>query len=817
MNATRPRSFGDLLRQYRAAAGLTQEMLADRARMSLAAIGKLERGARQRPYRATIALLADALTLSADDRLELERAAHRGALLSPSTQGAATAINLPAYFSSFVGRERDLVTIRDMLAAYRLVTLVGAGGVGKTRLAVRAAEQFIGANQTADRFDGVWFVDFSAIADDTMIAMALASSIGVDGGTTIDALVAYLRTQTFLLILDNCEHLLDPIARTIKTLVSQCPAARILATSRQALSVDGERIYHVPPLTLADAVRLFKDRAEGIDSRFELTDSVAGAVNEICKRVDGIALGIELAAARTNAFSPASIAEQIGEHLSLLAGGVRTSLPRHQAIRSLFDWSYDLLDDRERELFRRASIFAGGFTLDLVCALYAQGHEKREIPIVLGSLVDKSLVQSDIHLDPTRYRLLEPLRQYAHELLCQRQEYGAASRSHALAMLALAEDFDSRLELTSDREWDACIERERDNFRAAFEWSLGPRGDTALAQRLAASKTASWNGFKSGEIRRWMNAALETRDETTPPDMLAKLAMSAARTAVIFGPTWQPGSDPEARVTACRYALSLQPAGDLRAVATAQYWLGVALQIMGRYVEAESVLREARTTALAVGAQGEYNTATTTLGSVRYGAGDLQEARELISEVLRRCEDAGSDRVAADARAALAEIEFASGHTQRAVELSETTTQFFRSRSNLIALPMTLVNSAAYLVALGRYQEARDAARETLRRSQAMGSAHSAFWAMQHLAAIGVFTAKQADDDDAFRRAATLLGFVDESTARREIPRYYTEQQEYDKMLGVLRDVLGNDELTKLMHAGKAWSQEQALAESLTF
>jgi predicted ATPase/DNA-binding XRE family transcriptional regulator len=803
------------LRRYRIAAGLTQEQLAERARMSLAAVGKLERGARSRPYQATIALLAGALSLSGDDRIELERAAGRGAYAaSDPEQESEQAIKLPIRFSSFVGRERDLEKIGEMLAARRLVTLVGAGGVGKTRLAIHAAEDFIAKNPTGEHFDGVWFVDLAPIADGAMVVMALASSIGAGACRTIDALVSYLRSQTFLLILDNCEHVLDAIAPAAMALVAGCPGARILATSRQALSVEGERIYRVPPLLEFDAIRLFADRAEATDSRFVLTDSVLPAVTDICRRVDGIALAIELAAARTNAFSPASIAEQIGEQLSLLAGA-GTSDRRHRTMHSLFDWSYELLDDRERELFRRSSIFAGGFTLDLLRALYSERYAQGDIPRVLASLVDKSFVQCDILVGP-RYRLLEPARQYAREKLIESGEYGRAARSHALALLTFAEAFDSRMELIPDRVWDESIERERDNFRSAFEWTLGSRGDASLGQRLAASRSATWSGYGSGEVRDWIRVALDTVGDSTARAVVAKLAISAARAAVIFGPSWNAENPPEVRVDTCRRALSLQRPDDPRSVAAAQYWLGVALRDCGRYDEADAALRETRTIAHSVGAQTEYNAATTSLAAVRYGVGDLSEAHALILEALQRSEDAGSDRIAADVRATLAEIQLASGSPEEALQSNETTTRFFRSHSNLIGLPLTLCNSATCLIVLERYREARDHAAEALRRSVSIGSVHCAFWAMQHLAAATILENTARSGDEMLREAASLVGFVDEVTTRMEIPRYGAEQQEYDKMLAVLREMFGEDELARLMTAGKAWSEEKAVAVALT-
>ncbi len=810
------------MRQYRVNAGMTQEALAERARISLAAIGKLERGARQRPYRATIALLADALSLTRDDRVELERAASRAMPgVSEMPQRAGPAISLPIYFSSFVGRERDLANVQEMLATHRFVTLVGAGGVGKTRLGLRAAEHFITSPSGRD-FDGLWFVDLSSVTDEGMVETALASAIvGADQCRTLDDLVAYLRSRKFLLILDNCEHLLDPIAHASKALMSGCPGARILATSRQPLSLDGERIYRVPPLSLPpsealtaseavkfDAVRLFEDRARATDSHFELIDSVIPAVIEICQRADGIALAIELAAARVSAFSPADIAQQIGEHLSLLSGGVRTSLPRHKTMRALFDWSYDLLDDRERELFRRLSVFASGFWLDLASALYPGEKQKREVPRILASLVDKSFVQCEIHAGP-RYRLLEPARQYAREKLRDRGEYDAAARSHAIALVTLAEDFDSKLELISDHVWDQYIQREGNNFRAAFEWTLGPHGDAALGQRLAASRTATWSGFGSGEVRKWLDAAFKTCSETTPPWVMAKLAISAARTAVHFE------LDPQARLDACRHALALQQPDDFRGRATAQCYLGLALGYMGRFAEAEGALREARATARSAGARIEYNLATTALGEARSLGGDLREARELILEALRRSEAAGSERGAAGSRVSLAEIEFASGLVEEALRLNERSAQFFRSHSDLVRLSTTLCNSAAYLIALGRYQEARKDAREALRSLRGIGSVNAALWAMQHLAAIAILRSEPGRRDAMLHRAAKLLGFVDEATRQRSKSRSYAEQQTYEKALSALRELFGEDELAELMTAGKAWPEDLALAEAL--
>jgi predicted ATPase/DNA-binding XRE family transcriptional regulator len=804
------KTFGDLLRRYRGDAGLTQEALAERAGMSLAAVGKLERGTRQRPYPATIAILAKALSLSPHDRLELERAARRSANRKSSpAHETETAIHLPINFSTFIGRKADLEKMCEMLATHRLVTLVGAGGVGKTRLAIRAAEQFITMNPTGQRLDAAWFVDLSSLTDGALLVMAVASSIGLDQRPTMDALGTYLRAQSFLLIIDNCEHLLDAAAQVIHALLSGCQGARILTTSRQAIGLEGERVYRVPPLDLPDAIRLFQDRAEATDSRFELSDEIVPAVTEICQRVDGIALAIELAASRTNAFPPALIAEQIGEHFASFSSGLESAFPYRKTMRSLFDWSYTLLEDRERELMRRLSIFAGGFTLDLAQALYAGRKDQSEIPGRVASLVDKSLVQCDIHAGP-RYKLLEPVREYARERLLAHMEYGEVARSHALALLAVAEDFDSRLEVIPDQQWDECIVAERDNFRAAFDWTLGAAGDSALGQRLAASAAATWNGFLSGEVITWTRVALETCDETTPLQLRAKLAISEARKSVHFDPY------SEARIEICRYALSLQPPDDHRAIAMAQYYLGLTFLSMGRYDESETMLRDALASALSAGANIEYNLISTALGAALASAGEFREARKYIAESVQRSEAAGSKRYAAAARVELAEVEFASGATDDALRLNEESVHFFRSHSLLIRLPIAYCNSAAYLTDLGRFQEARDHAREALRHSRVMGNVNALLWAMQHLAVVAILVNDPLEGEmEALHRAAEILGFVDEAQRRRGKARYHTEQRSYDRALMALRRIFDGDKLKKLMTEAKAWSEERAFSESM--
>ncbi|MBV8636556.1 MAG: helix-turn-helix domain-containing protein [Candidatus Eremiobacteraeota bacterium] len=821
MNTAQLSPFGELLREYRVAAKLTQEALAERARMSVDAVSTLERGARLRPRRATIELLADALSLSHDQRLTLERAArvHAAAIRTRSKE-IKRASNLPVQLSSFIGRARDVTTVEELLENQRLVTLVGPGGIGKTRLALRAATRFAAEGD----FDGIWFVDFSVIADGTMVVMKTASSIGVDQCRTIDALIGYLRSQAFLLIFDNCEHVLDSVAQLANAVISSCPDGRILATSRQALSLESEKVYRVLPLSVPpyetrgalsvsdalefDAIRLFKERAQARDSHFNLTDSLVPALAEICQRVDGIALGIELAAARANAFSPATIARQIREHVSFLDAGIRMSPPRHKTMRALFDWSYDLLNGRERELFRRSSIFAGGFTLDLMCDLYAEHDEAIDIPDVLASLVDKSFVQCDIYSEPARYRLLEPARQYGREKLRESGEESATARSHALALLTLAERFDARLELVPDRDWDAYIERERENFRAALEWAIGPLGAADLAQRLAASRAACYGAFVCGDVDRFIDAALKTCDDYTPSPVRSKLELNSARAAVVLH------EDAEAKLDAGRRALKLQEAHNLPGVAAAQYLVGRALQENDRYVEAEAALREARATARSCGALTEYTYATRSLALGCMVTGDLGEARSLLSEALRLHEAAGCNRNATLVKTTLAEIEFTAGNIEKALQLAEETIDVFKARNDSLHLAYAFTDVSTYLLGLRRYEEARTRAHEALRCASAIGQRRFQAFVLLNLAAVAAHTDCNNDGCVA-ELAANILGFVDEMQKRQHFNCALPQQQEYQKALAALRETFGEDQLNKFMAAGAQWPEERALAEAL--
>jgi predicted ATPase/class 3 adenylate cyclase/DNA-binding CsgD family transcriptional regulator len=403
---------------------------------------------------------------------------------------AVVSQHLPVQLTSFVGRGPEMNEVRQLLADNRLVTLTGAGGVGKTRLAVQIAVQMAG-----EFSDGVWWVDLAPITDPELVSVTVARALGLPdqpGRSTMDSLLRFVRDRQMLVVLDNCEHLLDASAELVVVVLSEAARLTLLATSREAIGVAGEVSWRVPSLSLdGEAIELFADRARHARPDFTLTDGNAAALAEICARLDGVPLAIELAAARVRALSPAEILDSLHDRFRLLTGGARTAVRRQQTLRASVDWSHALLTEPERVLFRRLAVFVGGFDLDAAQAVAGGGEvERYQVLDQLTLLVDKSLVVADDTGGRTRYRLLETVRQYALEKLGESGEADAVRarhRDHYTAMAAL-------LDAPAGRDYEQRIEQadiEIDNLRAAFGWSR-ENSDVELALALASSLQPLW-------------------------------------------------------------------------------------------------------------------------------------------------------------------------------------------------------------------------------------------------------------------------------------------------------------------------------------
>ena len=526
-------SFGYWVRRQRKALDLTQQALADRVGCSLAAIKKIESDER-RPSRQIAERIADVLGVPAHQReifVEVARGIRSVDQLSLAREPAPAPTqfetpklalhNLPMQLTSFVGREHELEEARQLLSDTRLLTLTGPGGTGKTRLAIYLAADMLGMKQFAN---GVWLVEFAPLGDPALVAQTVASTLGVreqPGRTILDALTDYVRAKNMLLILDNCEHLIQACAQLTDNLLHAAPRLKIVATSRESLGIAGEIAYRVPSLPLPDTrqihdfhvleqndcVQLFIDRAIAAQPHFRFKEKNALAIADICRRLDGIPLAIELAAARTKVFHPEEIATRLDDRFRLLTGGSRTALERHQTLFALIEWSHNLLSESERVVLRRLSVFAGGWSFDAAQAVCSEGVNE-EVLDLLTHLVDKSLVAVEEETEEARYHLPETIRQHARDKLFESGEAEQLRDRHLEFFIRFAEIAEPKLRSAEQLEWLERVQIEYDNLRTALAWSLeSSKSDRTL--RLAGALCYFWvlRGIFS-ESYKWLNDAL---------------------------------------------------------------------------------------------------------------------------------------------------------------------------------------------------------------------------------------------------------------------------------------------------------------------
>jgi predicted ATPase/DNA-binding XRE family transcriptional regulator len=512
--------FGSWLRSRRRLLDLTQQALADQVGCARITMRRLESGA-LKPSRELAIILLEKLAIPEIERPQwiLFARGLAGMPTKPEGAFADTALtNLPLFLTTFIGRTKEQAQIIELINKHRLLTLTGSGGVGKTRLAVKVAEQVLAGYE-----DGVWMAELASLSDPQLLPQTVAALFGLVAQSNIPAsemLVNFLRTKTLLLVIDNCEHLLDSCALLADRLLGNCPRLKIITTSREALGIMGEVTYRVPSLQLLEgqpviekiqeyeSIRLFEERGQLVQPDFKLTLENVASVVQICNRLDGIPLAIELAAGRVNIFSPEQIAIQLNECFRILTGGSRSALPRQQTIRASMDWSWDLLTDPERILLQRLSVFAGGWTLDaaeFVCN--CDGMETNRVSEGLIQLVEKSLVIVDQgSASAMRYHLLDTIQQYAHEKLSEAGEWMAVRDRHLEYFLGLAEVAEPELIGPRQVTWLKRLDDELDNIRAALEWSL--KQDTQDGLRLASALMRYWPAHSFNELVGWLSQLL---------------------------------------------------------------------------------------------------------------------------------------------------------------------------------------------------------------------------------------------------------------------------------------------------------------------
>ena len=534
-----PPHFGELLRRLRVVAGLTQEALAERAGLSARGLSDLERGVRAAPRKDTLRLLTEALALGSGDRGALETAAQRSAAAAtrPRSIGSRAGADhpfpraeLPISADPLVGRESEVATVtalcRDPSA--RLVTLTGPGGVGKTRLALQVA-----ADLRTEFGSGVAFVPLAAIRDSALVLPAVAQALGVreiPGRPPDDALAVALRGRRMLLVLDNFEQVVSA-APAVGRLLAACPELRILATSRVPLRLSSEQRYLVPPLATPDsapdqaadaladnpALRLFVRRARQVRPDLTLTPEITAAAASICRRLDGLPLAIELAAARIVVLPPPALLARLERALPVLSGGARDQPERLRTMREAIAWSYELLPSAAQALFRQLAVFAGGFTLEAATAV-SQAEDDTEVALFDGvaGLVEASLLRSEVGLGgEPRFSMLETIREYGVERLAASSEEQLTQERHAAWVLTFAEGAEPELFRADQQSWWRRLEAERPNIRAALDW-FEQTGDAERALRLAGALTTfnyMLGHFEEGQ--EWLRRALAVPGETS--------------------------------------------------------------------------------------------------------------------------------------------------------------------------------------------------------------------------------------------------------------------------------------------------------------
>jgi predicted ATPase/DNA-binding XRE family transcriptional regulator len=629
MLTTASATFGDLLRHHRQAAGLTQQELAERAGLSVHGIQKLERGATH-PYRDTAQRLIQALRLAPDDQARLRAAVlpvRRHGAPEPSVVDDAVRHNLPVSLTSFVGRDSELEEVTALLASTRLLTLTGVGGCGKTRMALQVARQ------ACDSYThGTWVAELGPLTDPAQVAPRVAAVLGIRETAEepiASSLIRGLRARHILLVLDNCEHLLDACAELLDAVLRNCPDISVLATSREPVGVGGEVVWRVPSLAVPEArlamsldhlernacVRLFSDRARAVQPRFALTPRNAPAVAQICQRLDGIPLAVELAAARIGTLTPEQLAERLDQRFRLLTGGTRTALPRQQTLVATLDWSYDLLSRAERRLFERLAVFSGGWTLEAaetVCA--GHGVASQDVLDLLDRLARKSLVVAEEAITGAeRYAFLETVREYARAKLVARGAADVATlrRQHAEFYVAFAEPlhmFGARARPIVEAPSETIgaglrhADMEYDNLRASLGYwveASNPNAGLLLAEHL--NGFWMWRGLY-GEGRYWLEMFLELDSaaggkgaEVVPPRMRANALGGSGLFASRQG---------DYQLSRERYEASAaiwRQLDDKPMLAVCLSWLGLTAWLSGDAAHATGLLEESRRVADAYG------------------------------------------------------------------------------------------------------------------------------------------------------------------------------------------------------------------------
>ncbi len=741
--------------------------------------------------------------------------------------------NLPPQLTSFIGRERDLAALRELCLTHRLVTVIGTGGTGKTRLMLHAA-----AELNDEYTDGVWLVELAPIGDAALVPQAVSRALGAidePGRDTVDVLVDFLRAKSLLLLIDNCEHVIGEVAALVHRLVTSCPGLVVLASSREALAVPGESVYQLASLGIpariadvhedqgatwlaeaaaSDAVRLFVDRATAIMPTFALTPPDARAVVEVCRRLDGIPLAIELAAARVTLLSVQEIASRLGDRFRLLTGGRRTALPRQQTLEALIDWSWQLLDQPQQRLLRRLSVFAGGWTLEAASAVTRlpdepDADDELETLDMLGHLVDRSLVLVD-RAARSRYRLLETIRAFARERLVEAQEVTEIHGTHLAFFLRLAEEAEPDLRGPQMAPALARLDADADNLRTAQEWAF--EADPERALRLSLALSTLWRSRDMAEGQQWLSRAAALVKSMPAPapeaarerDMLVARVLAAAATA-----SWLNGSGAVGLPWAREAVEVAQRTDDVRARYEALGSLVMSTVFSGG--EAGIMERANEVVRLAESVGDWWTIGFTRAGLAQWAIerGDVAEGEAMLASAMAAADRTQNPTVIAFAALAHARVSGFAGRLAEAREWFERTIGAYRSVGDAGLALVARSDLAHVLRRAGSIDEAEAIYRETLHEWLHAGNRGAIANQLESFAFIFV---KRGE----LERAARLFGAAEAIREVAQSVMLYSEREEYDQSVGALRATLDRTSLDAAWAEGRRLSTDEAASLAIS-
>jgi predicted ATPase/class 3 adenylate cyclase len=728
--------------------------------------------------------------------------------------------NLPLQFNPLIGRETEIEEITALVERHRLVTIVGSGGIGKTRIALQVA-----ANLLDGSGGGVWFIELAPLSNGDYIPATVAHAMGLTlagEGDPLANLANALRAKKVLLVFDNCELLVEPAGRVISTILRACPDVKALATSRQRLGISAEETYHLPSLGVPKkdearrigarealhfaATALFVERARSADKRFALTDDNAPIVADVCRRLDGIPLAIELAAARIKMLSPRQLRERLNERFRVLTGGSRDVMPRQQTLRALIDWSHDLLDARERALFRRVGIFVNGFTLEGASAVgNGDGLDELDVFDALASLVDKSLVLAEPEADGSRYRLLESTRLYALEKLDAAGERQAVAGKH----LRYLRDRFAELRLSAERtgreiEVDQALQTELEDVRSALDGVVEMSGAGLIdGAELLACIGSVWQALgldPEGAAR------CERYLAKLPPHESRLLALTSLALSGLLSAASLKTRALQVSAEAVAYARASSD-GAVLAPALVMYARMACLQY--KLDEAQAALTEAEGIPAATALARLKSLGARALLSSFRSDSDMETAARLYEQLRNESRSHGNQEMDHCAALNLAETDHALGRTERAIAIVRETLPALRSGTAKASFANALQNLAGYLIAVDDLPGAVCAAREAmeLNATSDPGCVPIAI-EIEHLALVFALRGDLA-------RAAALGAYADAVLAMHGFEREFTERTTRERLDALLREQLAPDELERLTAEGAALAPEAAVALAL--